>query len=57
MEDGRPLGEAHVDLDSCEDVDKALKHHKEYLGERFVNIEALEVAGHSVPECGFEVLK
>ena len=45
MEDGRPLGEAHVDLDSCEDVDKALKHHKEYLGERFVNIEALEVAG------------
>ena len=36
--DGRPSGEAFVELCSAEDVDKALAHSHEHMGRRYVEI-------------------
>lgn len=36
--DGRPSGEAFVELCSAEDVDKALLHSHEHMGRRYVEI-------------------
>jgi len=40
-EQGRPTGDAFVQLDSEGDVDKAKSHNREYLGKRFVIIEEI----------------
>ncbi len=37
-EDGRPSGEAFVDLASEDDVTKALEHNNEHMGRRYVEI-------------------
>ena len=36
--DGRPSGEAFVELQSEEDVSKALAHHNEHMGRRYVEM-------------------
>lgn len=36
--DGRPSGEAFVELSSAEDVEKALAHSHEHMGRRYVEI-------------------
>ena len=36
--DGRPSGEAFVELQSEEDVSKALEHHNEHMGRRYVEM-------------------
>lgn len=36
--DGRPSGEAFVELCSAEDVEKALAHNREHMGKRYVEI-------------------
>ena len=38
MADGRPSGEAFVELHSEEDVSKALAHDKEHMGRRYVEL-------------------
>lgn len=38
MADGRPSGEAFVELQSEEDVSKALAHHNEHMGRRYVEM-------------------
>merc|ERR1719228_2332433 len=38
-EKGKPTGEAYVQLENEDDVEKAMKHNKKYLRERFVIIE------------------
>ncbi|XP_064396265.1 heterogeneous nuclear ribonucleoprotein F-like isoform X2 [Halichondria panicea] len=38
LEDGRPSGEAFVDLGSEDDVAKALEHNNEHMGRRYVEI-------------------
>ncbi len=38
LEDGRPSGEAFVDLATEDDVTKALEHNNEHMGRRYVEI-------------------
>ena len=38
MADGRPSGEVFVELQSEDDVSKALVHHNEHMGRRYVEM-------------------
>jgi len=40
-ERGKPSGEAIVHLDNISDVEKAIAHNREYLGERFVFVDKM----------------
>lgn len=40
--DGRPNGEAFVELESSEDVDKAFTYNKNILGHRYIESESRE---------------
>ena len=51
--DGRPSGEAFVELQSEDDVSKALAHHNEHMGRRYVEMFRAS-RGQMVWECRLE---
>ena len=38
LQHGRPSGEAFVEFDSEEELQKAIKMHKEYMGSRYIEV-------------------
>ncbi len=44
--DGRPSGEAYIELTSEEDVEAALKMDKKHMGKRYVEGERERQSGH-----------
>ncbi|KRY01086.1 Heterogeneous nuclear ribonucleoprotein F [Trichinella pseudospiralis] len=36
--EGRPSGEAYLEFGSADDVDKALRHHREHMGQRYIEV-------------------
>merc|ERR1719438_756529 len=55
--EGRPSGEAYIQVSSKDDVDEAVKKHRKNMGKRYVEVEHVVFKTKPAAETGWQKLR